>query len=100
MLETQFSSYSPLLILDSTLPSYISKLGWTEWLQSTQLPPKSLKWLVALPIDQKADIRKEALEKVEHGLWETSELLKNYLKAADDKMESLASGVRDAVRGR
>ena len=41
----------------------------------------------------------EVLEKVESGLLETSQLLKEYLAAADTVLESLASGIRDAVRG-
>ena len=37
------------------------------------------------------------LEKVEHGLWKTSELLKEYLAAADGKLVSLVPGIRDAI---
>ena len=98
-LETQFSSHSIPSLQISTLPPHISALGWVEWLQSTNLSPDFLRWLVNLPKCKESDTKDKDLEKVEYGLWKTSELLKGYLAVAEEKLESLAPGVRDAVRG-
>jgi hypothetical protein len=97
--KTQFSSHSVPPLPISTLPPHISALGWIDWLQSTHLSPDFLMWLVALPVCQKANTSDKVLERVECGLWETNELLKEYLTAAEEKLESLAQGVRDAIRG-
>ena len=68
-LETQFSSHSapPL----STLPPYISTLGWVEWLQSTQLSPTFLRWLVALPltISQEANMEDKSWRRLNLVSW-------------------------------
>lgn len=85
----------------TTLPPYISVLGWLEWLQSTQLSPQFLQWLVTAPLNKATNTyqNNQVLAQVEHGLWETSELLKEYLKAADEKLSSMTPGIRDAIRG-
>ena len=52
-----------------------------------------------LPEHQKTNIEDKDLEKVEYGLWETNELLKGYFAVVEQKLESLAPGIRDAVHG-
>ncbi|KAF9643912.1 hypothetical protein BDM02DRAFT_3191090 [Thelephora ganbajun] len=98
-LETQFSSKVTHPIQVTTLPSYISTLGWVEWLERTKLTKGLLMWLVATPEEQRVSEGDEILGKVEHGLWETSQLLKEYLKAADERLETMAPGIRDLIRG-
>jgi len=98
-LVTQFSSHSTYQIPVTTLPPYISALGWVEWLEKAKLTKGFFKWLVAIPKKQEVNARNETLEKVEHGLWETSQLLKEYLNAADEMLGTMAPGIRDLIRG-
>ena len=99
--KAQFSFYSIPSTPSTPIPSYISTLGWIEWLQEIELSEDSakLRWLVS--ISQSEEIAGgEDLEKVEHGLLQTSQLLKEYLRDADEGLDSMAEGVRDAIRGR
>jgi hypothetical protein len=97
---TRSSSHSAHLFPISTLPPYIAALGWVEWLQSTKLSPEFLRWLVSNPLKFGTSLEDDDLEKVEYGLHETSKLLQEYLKEADELLSFLAPGIRDAVRGK
>ena len=100
--KTQFSSrYTLPSASSSTIPSYISTLGWIDWLQEIESSQDfiKLRWLVSIPTEQEIG-GGGVLEKVEHGLWQTSQLLKEYLRNAEEVLDSMASGVRDAIRGR
>jgi hypothetical protein len=99
-LKTQSSSHSAHPFPTTVLPPYISALGWVEWLQNTQLSPHFLKWLATPPRGQQIKTDNSALNKVEHGLYETSELLKEYLNAADELLSSMTPSIRDAIRGK
>jgi len=100
--KTQFSScHTPSSTPPSPIPSYISTLGWIDWLHEIESSQDilQLRWLVSIPTSQKTG-RGSDLEKVEHGLWQTSQLLKEYLRDGEEKLDSMAAGVRDAIRGR
>jgi len=51
------------------------------------------------PIHQKLNTRNNILGKVQCGLWETSKLMKEYLKAADLMLSSITPSIRDAIWG-
>ena len=55
--------------------------------------------MVSVPQDQRFS-GDEVLDKVEHGLWKTSQLLKEYLRDAEQALDSMTPSVRDAIRGR
>lgn len=102
LIETQFSSRSALAATSSVpIPPYIATLGWIDWLQEIHSLQYlvELKWLVSLPSKRKS-YGDEVLGKIERGLWETSLLLKRYLGDAENRLESMEPGIRDAVRGR
>lgn len=101
--EAQVSSFLTHSLQITTVPSYISALGWLECLQSTQLSPQFLAWLVAIPKkatttgDENSDPN---LQLVEEGLLKTKEHVKAYLDDADLKLSSMVQGVRDVIRGK
>lgn len=82
-----------------TLP-YISELGWINWLQRIESSEEciTLKWLVSIP-QRKHSKRQDDLEKIEYGLFQTSNLLRGYLLDAEGMLDSMAASVRDAIRG-
>ena len=98
---TQFSSNSTPITPSALVPSYISALGWIEWLQGIELSEDlfKLRWLVSTPQNQQ-NSGDEILDRVEHGLWKTSQLLKDYLQDAEEMLDSKVAGVRDAICGK
>lgn len=98
--KSQVSSrLTPPSTLSGLFPSYISALGWIDWLREIQSSQNTLRWLVSVPQDQRFS-GDEVLDKVEHGLWKTSQLLKEYLRDAEQALDSMTPSVRDAIRGR